>query len=927
MKLERIRAENYKSWQAMDLPIAGMGRIVTVSGHNGAGKTSMAESWAVLLYETAPSKGKGIAKYVRNVKSWGDKDVVAEMKKKKQLPVLKMEGFFTQAGFRYRIVRTFDPNLKQNNHMLAVMKKPENVAGEGWEESDGAISINEQTIPDTQAMIERLIGNYRAFITSTFMSGGIGGLLDCTDDEREEAAAFLFGCEGYDKRLELAQEKRLALERAIEQQAGNMDELKARAGERETHEASLLKLDEELSLLNASILELETKIADRQKKKDVALQTLTQAESALKAVSQAKTRILALETQHRELTQLVQNHDDIRAQVEKLKTARVVIRDQHERYDRASAAKNEITRLNEKIVGEKLRLESTIAQLEQRLKVVRDSVFALESNKARLENIEPEIVKGTGIDDRIEAIRNRIKELNVEEAEHKNIARGIISEQEDLLASIKLIKEASGCCPTCERAFDDESGRQKVVDKLTSHMEELRIKKVGELELATNVAKTAAEENASLSQAVLEQNQKRKLENEKALLLQAIAQAEKDEIEQDRLEREIDTHREAVATSTYAAADREALLARQQEAATIGFDQDAYAAALQEERDLAGVELAVARLEKADSDIETIQRQIETERANLETVEAQAEGAEQAQEDVRGLAGQIQQIQTELGFKRGGRETAAGDRRIAKDRLDVAIAATAEIEAINAGVADQRKRLAVYKVLEGAFAPRGIPNMKYSRYLPVLSNKVNFALAVISPGWQISITSQINNRGKFTIPIEVTSPEGLTDSYNAHSGGERFIIALSFLIGQGLFWGERTGAQPQQIEMDEGFGVLDPANMEKAKAAISATATNFGQVIIVSHIPELQSMGQVQLTVYRTAGEGSVYEMVGSGTGRPARISKHYLFEEDQYQAINSGVSILKEAIPGMTDEKAIELSVAEAAQATASKPKAKRKK
>ena len=923
MQFELGRAENYRSWKIMDLNMGGFGRIFTVAGHNGAGKTTLCEFWPVLFYATAPSKGEGIAKYVRNVPSYGDKGVKEAMRKKKELPVLKMEGLVLHNGFRYRLVRTFDPNLKQSGHMLSLQRKPADAPADAWETEDGVEVLTAQTIPDTQLLIEQLFGNYRSFITSTFMGGGVSGFLDATDENREESAAFLFGCEGYDRRQQAASEKRLALERDLETKAANLPALLLEAGKASQLRLDMATIQTEIdkAKLDEEILRKAINVNGSEK---YAVQVnASAAEAAATTAAGIRARITRLEAQAIELKALLTNQDELRAQAQRFKEARVTVQDQQRRYSETAELNKEIARLGQVIAVEKAKLVEQISQAESQLAQL--PVIDAEADRKRMDDISHEIMGLGEIPSLISTAQGKVSALQELDAADRSTIRTKETRQTELRENIEALRAATGCCPTCERAFADDAERKKLCDKFIQEGVALKADIVALNKAISDRALQRIPLDKEIQQLHMDQIKQNNLSAEGVRLEQRIKLAA--QVEQDRvaLESRLDVARETLAINEYAESERHLLAAAQAKAETIGFNQETYSAALKTERELSGVETAIARLEKADADIEAVARQIETEQAALAAETAKTTSLEPLRAQLAELAEKALELQTELEEVHTRKNDAVSRLMTADKALAAAQQAGKDAEVITAGQADQRKRIAVLKVLEQAFKPQGIPSMKYSRYLPTLSNKVNYVLGILSPGWQISITSSISNRGKFVIPIEATSPEGLTDSYSSHSCGERFILALSFLIGTALFWGERTGAQPQHILIDEGFGSLDPNNLEKAKAAVASASVNFGQVGIISHLPELQSLGQVQLTVFKDGREGSKYEMAGVGSVTP-RVRKHFMFEPDQWGAIATGIGVMKEAIPGMSDERAIEAAVVSTAQGVGA-PKVKRGK
>lgn len=906
MRFEKIHAENYCSYKTMDLPLEGLGRIFTMSGHNGSGKTTALKAMTVLLYEQTPAEGRGIARFVRDVPSWGDKDVQAAMRKKKELPILRMEGFLVHNGYRYRIIRTFDPNTKQGGHMLNLQRKPADQDAAAWETEDGVQVMNGQTISDTQALIERMFGNYRSFVTSTFMSHGISGFLDATDEDREDVAAFLFGCEGYDSRLQSATSKRLDIERSMESQTGNLPELMRVAGTRMQAQSDLDAATAAIVDADKQIEAVKKNLTTHQIDRDQLMKAIADAEASEKTAAGIRVRIAALEKQSADLQALMTNADELRSQSQALREARSVIRDQQDRYTRSSDIQREIARLTQVIAGEKLRLESLAVQIEVTLQGIVPLDPAAERAKLAETDEALELLKDTV--PQIESARQGIAEMQSKDAEIRAQITQKESRQAELRENIEAIKGAAGCCPTCERSFADDAEKQLLVTKFTAEGISLKNDIVQlRADAATYAARRAAFEHTLRSLQAVDAQQ-RQLTSDRVRVEQRIAQADRQALEVAKLNEQVNKYRGTLAINGYAESEQVQLLESNHKAAAIGYDHAAYTSALQTERELRETEQAIARLEKADADIDTIATQADAERNALSDAMERASEAADLRTQAATLSGAIAQLNQDMESAQNRKAAATSSNAVAERAIAAAVAAAKGAEAITAALGDQRKRVAILRVLEQAYRPQGIPAMKYDRYLPTLNNKVNYVLGMLSPGWATSITSQVGTRGKFTIPIDTVDPDGISKMYASRSNGEKFILALAFQVAMGLFWGERTGAQPQHIFIDEGFGALDPQNLEKAKAAISAVSVNFGQVGIISHIPELNAIGQVQLQVYK-GKDGSAFEISGTGSGT-ARVRKHFMFEPDQWGAIATGLGVIKEEMPGASDEKALEAAV-----------------
>ena len=913
MKCERIYAENFLSYQKMDLPMSGLGRIFTVTGSNGSGKTTLVKSLAALLYEQTPSDGKGISRFVRNVSSWGNPEAVEALRKKKQLPVLKMEGIFTQGGARYRVVRSFDPNLKQSGHMLSIQRKPVQNPVDGWEVDD-ATNITGQTISDTQADIEQLFGNYRSFITSTFMSSGVSGFLDAADEDREEVAAFIFGCEGYDKRLQAASDKRLALERSIEADQIRLTELKAKAGtldaviaELHGHRDASARAAEEVATVEASLTKINTEKEAQQKK-------ITQAEEAACAVREIQARISNLQVKAQGWKDLLAQSENIRAGAEKLRAAREVIREQQELYTKAHEIEAQIQKLGVKIDAEKQQLAAEHKQDVIEFTRARTAASDLERGEKKIQEILKSLGELRNVAADMEATQGKINECITREADLKAKADALNVDIAKDKKSAEFLNTAEAHCDRCRQMLTPEI-KAGIISELNDKINENTTAVTAYREEYAESMKERNLHDAGLRSLQAEarrlQELNQQLAREEATLKQVRELAGKS----DELGKAVSALALKLENDDFCLNEREQVEHLREDWANIGFNQEAYTAALNAERDNAKHESMAAKLENAAAEIDTLNKELVSENGALSLKSTQSALLEPLLEDLAAIQDAANELGAAMAELRSKQQNIEIARKDAERRHTDALDAEKQAVAIESGSKDALKGVAILRVLESAYKSAGIPKMMYDRYLPALTNKVNYVLSILNPGWEVRIISKLNTRGKFTIPVDTIDPKGITLQYGQRSTGERFILALSFLVGMALFWGERTGAQPQHILIDEGFGSLDPQNLEKAKAAISAAAINFGQVGIISHLPELVSLGQVQLNVYNDKETGSNFEIAGTASARPARISKTYLFDPDQLAAISAGTSVIQDAIPGMKAETVLEMSVAEKAQ------------
>ncbi len=107
------------------------------------------------------------------------------------------------------------------------------------------------------------------------------------------------------------------------------------------------------------------------------------------------------------------------------------------------------------------------------------------------------------------------------------------------------------------------------------------------------------------------------------------------------------------------------------------------------------------------------------------------------------------------------------------------------------------------------------------------------------------------------------SQSGGSRSVKSLSGGESFLAALSLALGMS----EEVSANAGGIELDalfvdEGFGSLDEAALDRAIRALQELSTANRIIGVISHVPELKNRMERQIVVRRDKTKGSRTEVV-----------------------------------------------------------------
>ena len=91
------------------------------------------------------------------------------------------------------------------------------------------------------------------------------------------------------------------------------------------------------------------------------------------------------------------------------------------------------------------------------------------------------------------------------------------------------------------------------------------------------------------------------------------------------------------------------------------------------------------------------------------------------------------------------------------------------------------------------------------------------------------------------------------------SGGEGFMLSLSLALGLSDMM--QTGKGSETLFVDEGFGTLDSANLQKVISMLEQLHLQGRKVGIISHVPELKERISVKISVEKCAGDNTRSEV------------------------------------------------------------------
>ena len=185
-----------------------------------------------------------------------------------------------------------------------------------------------------------------------------------------------------------------------------------------------------------------------------------------------------------------------------------------------------------------------------------------------------------------------------------------------------------------------------------------------------------------------------------------------------------------------------------------------------------------------------------------------------------------------------------------------------EVKAIEKQVKILKEQQADYTSLITAFGKNGIPASIIAHDIPEMEEEVNKVLKVISNDtMSIQYITTKNGKKKTVDTLEIVVSDGnTTRTYETYSGGEKFRIDFACHIGMAKFLTKRAGASIDFLIIDEGLGSQDDFSKQKFIESIMSLNGLFKQIMVVTHIQDLQNSFNNRILVQKNQLTGSYVE-------------------------------------------------------------------
>ncbi len=818
--------------------------LACISGHNGAGKSSLLDAITWCLFGEARGKSSDVINLHADVKA------------------AEVALTFQHEGSLYRVQRTLPRN---KSTVLEFQIK----GAEGWR------PLTEKTTRETQARIEQTLRlDYETFVNASFfLQGKADQFTQQNAAKRKEVLSSILGLEAWEEYKNRTAERRRALEREADEMDGRLAEIEAELSEEQPRKARLAELEASLTRLvsaraaQESVLEnikQNAALLDRQRKLTETLAAnLERTRAALAALEARRT---ARESDLRSYLNLLQRADEIEAAYAEWQNVRRQATEWEKTASQFREYEQKRTPLLQKIAAEKARLEeerrSLLAQAEEithQASAINDLNRQIENAKALLQEAEAHIAERTEVETQRSQARERQSELKAENESLK-------AQMDELKQRIERLESAEGSeCPLCGQSLTAEH-RQVTLQQLEAEGKQkgdqyrLNQKEIAALTEQIAAYETRLKQLGSAENEHIQYTAKISQLTERVDRLQAIS-GDWETSGKKRLQ-EVETLLES---GTFAADEQQQLARLDHELAQLGYDASAHDQTRRRETELRRIEEDYSSLKSAkeasrqiEQEIAALHAEIANRAAEIETLDAEYQFAKSQLESVEAQLPNLEEAERELFKLREEENKVRAELGGAQQRVNILESLRTRKKELEKERAELRKQIARHKTLERAFGKDGVPALLIEQALPQIEDKANELLDRLSDGqMSIRFVTQAQYKDKKrddlkeTLDIQISDSAG-TRNYEMYSGGEAFRVNFAIRLALSEILAQRKGARLQTLVIDEGFGSQDAQGRQRLVEAINLVKNDFAKILVISHLDELKDHFPTRIEVEKT---------------------------------------------------------------------------
>lgn len=841
--------------------------LACISGHNGAGKSSLLDAFTWSLFGEARGKGTDVINLATDVKA------------------AEVALTFEYEGNIYRVQRTLPRNKSTVLEFQVLDDRSPNASRSLESAFDGRWRpLTEKTTRETQSRIEQTLRlDYETFINASFfLQGKADQFTQKRASERKAVLSSILGLEVWETYKARTADKRRLLERDVDEIDGRVAEIDGELGEEEERKRRLGELERSLGQLSAVREAQETALesirrnavlVNEQRKSAVAAET--QLKRLQDSLASIVTKISDKENERADYLGLLERAQEIEKSYKTWQQARKELEALENNASQFRDYDEKRQPLLREIEVERAKLEQESEELSKQRAAISgqaSTVEELESQwgaaQAALREVGKKVQERAEMEEKRNEARERQAAMRVE---NESLRR----EMEELKIRIDALKVADGAeCPLCGQPLS-ESHRKATLKEL-----EKTGREKGD---AFRANKKAAEElEEQVAGFELQVRQLAGADNERIRISNSISQMtlQLDSIRQQSREWEktgakrLKEIEKVLDGGKYANEAQKALKSLDKELAKLGYDVSAHEAKRREENKLRVVEEEVRKLESArelsrriGNEIEELEAEGRKKKEELAEQEKALVEAEKLLAESEAGAPSLQEAEEKLLAMREDENNLRQELGAARQRVEV----LSKLRNRRMEYEHQREALSQditrHKTLERAFGKDGVPALLIEQALPQIQQKANDILERLSDG---AMTIQFSTQAEYkdkkrddlkeTLDIQISDSSGARD-YEMYSGGEAFRVNFAIRLALSEILTQRKGARLQTLVIDEGFGSQDVLGRQRLVEAINTVKNDFARIFIITHLEELKDAFPNRIEVEKTERGSSLQVM------------------------------------------------------------------
>ncbi len=821
-----------------------------ISGHNGAGKSSLLDAMTWALFGRAR----------RNDES------VIHM----QADTAQVAYTFGYEGNLYRIIRT---RRRGKTTQLEFQIRQQDG---GWK------PLSERSLRDTEARIRSTLRlDYETFVNAAFfLQGKADSFTRMRPAERKRVLASILGLEQWEVYRRRALDKARDIENRMAVLQAQMEEYETELREESARKETLQQLERELADLQTArraqeqALERMRQVAATLREQQKLVDALAgQVQSTRQTLETLERRLAGRREEQEARRQVLERAQDIEAAYQGWQQARAEL----ERWEALAAQFREWeTRRRQPLAAiqaERARLEQELRTLEAQEAEYAQTCAALEAlegelrqEAAALAQEERRLAERETLRERLQEIQEGIGQSRAENA-HLKQEMAKLKERIDTLGAVE-----GGACPLCGQPLP-EGERRTLLDHLEADGRRMGDRYRANQQAMSDLQQALEDTRARLqSLAALEREHKQREARLGALQARkAHLQEQKATWERHSAPR-LEAVRRTLEEESFAGEARALLAEIDAQCRELGYDPAAHEAARQREQAGRAAEEALRQLESAKAALEPLEREIADLEAQIGTL---ADQLQTQQSEWEAATERLAAAQSQAPDVRQAERTLL-EIQERENRLRMDVGAARQRVAVLDNVRERRREalrrrdelaleVSRYRRLEQAFGKKGVPALLIEAALPEIEMHANDMLERLSNGaMSVRFVTQRAYKGrrddlKETLDIQIIDSAGMR-AYEMYSGGEAFRVDFAVRLALARVLAARAGARLQTLVIDEGFGSQDAQGRQRLVEAINLIQGDFEKILVITHIESLKDAFPARIEVVKTP-QGSTVEI------------------------------------------------------------------